>query len=83
MSELFEVDIENYNLIQLARWIKSFRSYIQISDKPLYSQYPYVYQEKVSGICNEYKRFYNSHKKTLSSIDFDKALSNMRSAPRE
>ncbi len=74
MKELFQVDIESFNLIQLARWIKQCRTAILPSDRPIYTEYPYRYQETVSKFCNEYIEFYKAHQKALSGKLFDKAL---------
>ena len=74
MNELFQVDIENLNLIQLARWIKQCRTAIQPSDRPIYTEYPYRYQEAVAEFCNEYIEFFNANKGILTSTQFDRAL---------
>ena len=74
MNELFQVDIENLNLIQLARWIKQCRTAIQPSDRPIYTEYPYRYQEAVAEFCNEYIEFFNAHKGTMTSAQFNRAL---------
>ena len=74
MNELFQVDIENLNLIQLARWIKQCRTAIQPSDSPIYTEYPYRYQEAAAEFCNEYIEFFNANKGILTSTQFDRAL---------
>ena len=83
MNELFQVDIENLNLVQLARWIKQCRTAIQPSDRPIYTEYPLRYQEAVAEFCNEYIEFYKAHTKALSDKQFDKALKlSVLKAPR-
>ncbi|MBQ8397411.1 MAG: hypothetical protein IJX53_04310 [Clostridia bacterium] len=74
MNELFQVDIENLNLTQLSRWIKQCRTAIQPSDRPIYTEYPYRYQEAVAEFCKEYIEFFNAHKGTMTSAQFDRAL---------
>lgn len=74
MNELFQVDIENLNLIQLARWINQCRTAIQPSNRLIYIENPYRYQQAVSAFCNEYIEFYKVHEKALSGKQFDKAL---------
>ena len=74
MNELFQVDIESLNLIQLARWIKQCRTAIQPSDRLIYTEYPYRYQEAVAEFCREYIEFFNANKGTLTSTQFDRAL---------
>lgn len=83
MNELFQVDIENLNLIQLARWIKQCRTAIKPSDRPIYTEYPLRYQEAVVEFCNEYIEFYKAHTKALSDKQFEKALKlSVLKAPR-
>ena len=74
MNELFQVDIENLNFIQLARWIKQCRTAILPSDRLIYTEYPYRYQEAVAEFCKEYIEFFNAHKGTMTSTQFDRAL---------
>ena len=83
MNELFQVDIENLNLVQLARWIKQCRTAIQPSDRPIYTEYPLRYQEAVAEFCNEYIEFFKAHTKALSDKQFDRALKlSVLKAPR-
>lgn len=74
MNQLFDIDIENFNFIQLAYWIKQCRSAISPSDKMVYGEDPQRYYQDISLFCDEYKAFFDENKALMTGKTFQQAL---------
>ncbi len=77
MYELFDnekINIDNYNIIQLADWIKKCRTAIKLSDKPVYSEDYGKYATDVYAFCENWKVYFEKHKDKCNSIEFSQAL---------
>lgn len=76
MHELFsdDVNIDSYNIIQLANWIEKCRNAIKRSDKKIYQEDYHKYANAVYDFCEEWKAYAESHKDTYTSKRFKIAV---------
>lgn len=82
MNPLFDIDIENFNFIQLAYWIKQCRTAVTLSGI-VYGENPQRYYEDVSLFCDEYKSFFEENKGLMTGKVFRQALKlSVMPAPR-
>lgn len=82
MNPLFEVDIENFNFIQLAYWIRQCRTAVTLSGIA-YGENPQRYYKDVSLFCDEYKSFFEGNKDLMTGKVFRQALKlSVMPAPR-
>ena len=83
MNPLFDVEIEGYNLIQIAHWIKDCRLSVTIEDRATYVENPQRYYEDISAFCDEYKAFFEKNKDFMTGKLFQQALKlSVMPAPR-
>lgn len=82
MNPLFEIDIETYNLVQLAHWIKQCRLSVILNGEA-YGENPQRYYGSVSLFCDEYKTFFEKYKGFMTGKAFQQALKlSIMPAPR-
>lgn len=77
MYELFNTDIANindYNIIQLADWIKKCHCAIKRSDKKIYQEDYNKYTNVVYDFCEQWVAYAESHRDTYTSKRFKLAV---------
>ena len=74
MHELFNVNIDNYNIVQLAEWLKKCRTAIKRSNKAIYQEDYNRYANAVFEFCEEWKAYAELHWSTYNSNTFKQAV---------
>jgi|GEM_PF-2950066 len=74
MNELFDVDINKLNILQLADWIKKCRSAIKQSDKPQYTENIELFYEKAVEFCDDWENHAKQYADVYDSEKYQTAI---------